>query len=263
MKKSLPLLLGLVVGLTVLEAKSPTSTTDFSGNWVLDLGRSKNLPDGLDSYRLVVSQAAQQMKVESTLEGELKAVENVDAPYPGGRGSGRGGGYPGGGYPGGGYPGGRRGGMGIPGVGVGWPGGGMGVPGMPGTGQGGSGGSGGGRPRGQGKAQAAVAAFTFYPHLAVYALDGSEASTQLGGPASDEATTKADWEKNGQGLKLSLVQNGDSHSQIKLQEQWRLSKDGLLTIERAVKSPGGSGTLHLVFFKQAAPPSTASRGQTP
>ncbi len=263
MKKLLPVSLGLVLGLTILEAKTPTSPADFSGNWVLDLGRSKNLPDGLDRYTLAVNQAAQKLKVESTLEGELKAAENVDAPYPGRRGSGRGGGYPGGGYPGGGYPGGRRGGMGIPGVGVGWPGGGTGVPGMPGGGQGGPGGGGGGRPRGQGKAQAAVAAFTYYPHSAVYALDGSEASTQLGGPASDDATTKADWEKNGQELKLSLVENGSSKGQIKLQEKWTLSKDGSLMVERAVKSPGGSGTLHLVFFKQTPQSSSASRDQAP
>ncbi|MBZ5562908.1 MAG: hypothetical protein LAP13_10845 [Acidobacteriia bacterium] len=263
MKKFLPLCLGLVLGLTLMEAKTPSTPADFSGNWVLDLSRSKNLPDGLDSYRLVVNQAAEQLKVESALQGDLKPMENSGDSYPGGRGSGRGGGYPGGGYPGGGYPGGRRGGMGIPGVGVGWPGGGMGVPGMPGSGQGGPGGGGGGRSRGRSKGQGGVAAFTYYPHSAVYRLDGSESSAQLGGPTPDDATTKAGWEKNGQELKLSVIGGGGSNGQIKLQEQWKFTKDGLLTVDRTVHSPGGSGTLHLVFFKQEQAPSSASRTPAP
>ncbi len=131
-------------------------------------------------------------------------------------------------------------GMGIPGVGIGMP----------------RGGGGGGRPRAEGPLQGNVAAYKLYPQNAVYKLDGSEASAQLGDPEQTNATSKAERAKNGEGLKLSLAGNEDSGQRggkIQINEQWKLSEDGKsLKVDRSIKSPEGSGTVHLVFLKREA-----------
>ena len=139
------------------------------------------------------------------------------------------------------------GGMGMPGgIGMGMPGGGMGMPR-----------GGGGRPRTEGpSSQGNVAAYKLYPQSAVYKLDGSESTAQLGDPEQTNATSKAEREKSGEVLKLSLVGNGDSDQRggkIQLKEQWKLSDDGKsLKVDRSIKSPEGSGTVHLVFLKREA-----------
>jgi len=129
-------------------------------------------------------------------------------------------------------------GMGIPGVGMGMP----------------RGGGGGGRPRNEGPSQGDAAAYQLYPKNAVYNLDGSESTTQLGDSDQTNATSKAAPEKNGSELKLSLVGNGDSGrggGKIRIKEQWKLSEDGkTLKVDRTVKSAEGSGTFHLVFLKK-------------
>ena len=143
--------------------------------------------------------------------------------------------------------------MGIPGrIGMGMPGGGMGMP---------RGGGGAGRPRNEGPLHGDVAAYKLYPQSAVYKLDGSEATAQLGDPAQTNATSKAEREKNGEMLKLSLVGNGDQKGgKIRINEQWKLSEDGKsLRVDRSIKSREGSGTVHLVFLKrEAASNSSAS-----
>jgi hypothetical protein len=262
MKKLLPLFcLALGFGASVVGARTPSTPTNFAGTWLLDVNKSKDLPKGLQSYRLLVTQDAEHLKVQSKLEGDLRRAESRDDNYPGRRGSGRPGGYPGGSPVG--YPGGRRGGLGLPGgIGsVGWPGGGVGGPmggGVPGTGMP----RGGGRPRGGGKSRAAIAALAFYPHSTEFRLDGGESSTQLGGPDHADATAKAEWTKKGQVLKLSVVENGDSREQVKLKDEWKLSKDGeLLTVERSVHTSRGSRTLHLVFFKDTSNPTTHEPAQ--
>lgn len=133
-------------------------------------------------------------------------------------------------------------------------GGGMGMPGGIGMGMPGGGG---GRPRNEGpSSQGYVAAYKLYPQSAVYKLDGSESTVQLGGPEQTNAISKAQQEKNGEVLKLSLVGNGDSGQgigKIQLKEQWKLSEDGkYLKVDRTIKSPEGSGTVHLVFSKSEA-----------
>jgi len=237
-------LLTLAFCSTVLQAKQPSKPTDFSGNWALNFDQTKNPPAGLQGYSMVVNQDEQQLKVNTSLQGDLQATPNT--PNSGG--------YPGGST--GGYPGGRRGGMGVPGgIGMGMPGGGMGMPR-----------GGGGRPRAEGPLQGNVAAYKLYPQSAVYKLDGSRSTVQLGDAEQTHATSKAEREKNGELLKLSLVGKGDSGQgggKIQVKEQWKLSDDGkFLKVDRSIKSPEGSGTVHLVFLKREAD-STSGPAQEP
>ena len=231
MKKILLVFLAFAFCSTMVQAKKPSKVTNFSGNWILNLDQTKNPPAGLQGYSMVVSQDEQQLKVAAKLEGNLQATPN--APNSGAGGS-SGGGYPG-----------RRGGIG--GIGMGIPGVGMGMP---------RGGGGGGRPRAQGPSRGDVAAYKLYPPSAAYKLDGSESTAQLGDPEQTNATSKAEREKNGDVLKLSLVGNEDSGQgggKIQIKEQWKLSEDGkTLKVDRTIKSPEGSGTVHLVFLKREA-----------
>ena len=189
---------------------------------------------------MVVNQDEQQLKVNTSLQGDLQATPNT--PNSGG--------YPGGST--GGYPGGRRGGMGVPGgIGMGMPGGGMGMPR-----------GGGGRPRAEGPLQGNVAAYKLYPQNAVYKLDGRESTVQLGDPEQTNATSKAEREKKGAVLKISLAGNEDSvqgGGKIQVKEQWKFSDDGKsLRIDRSIKSPDGSGTVHLVFLRREADSSSGA-----
>jgi hypothetical protein len=246
---------GLTLALysTFGQAKNPSSTVDYSGNWSLDFSRTKNPPPGLQEYNMAVKQDGHELRVETSLKGDLQDTNST-------RNSGSGGGYPGG--SGGGYPGGRRGGggMGMPGGGMGrigfpMPGGGMGMPGggmgMPGGGGGGRG----GRTHPDTRAEGNPAAYKLYPQTAVYKLDGSESTAQLGDQAQTDATTKAEWGKDA-ALKISLVGNQDPNqksSKIQLKDEWKLSDDRqTLRADRSMHSPEGSGTVHLVFHKQAA-----------
>jgi hypothetical protein len=189
---------------------------------------------------MVVNQDEQQLKVDTSLQGDLQATPNT--PNSGG--------YPGGSSGGSGRRGGMGGGMG--GIGIGIPGVGMGMPR-----------GGGGRPRTEGpSSQGSVAAYKLYPQSAVYKLDGSESTAQLGDPEQTNATSKAEREKSGEVLKLSLVGNGDSGQggrKIQVKEQWKLSEDGKsLKVDRSIKSPEGSATVHLVFLKTEADSSSGA-----
>ena len=57
-------LLCLVVALYPMlgQADAPSKPTVFSGNWVLDTSQTKNLPEGLESYIMVVNQDAKQIQ---------------------------------------------------------------------------------------------------------------------------------------------------------------------------------------------------------
>jgi hypothetical protein len=261
MKRTMLLGLTLAFCCSLLQAKSPPKPVNFSGKWILDTGRTKNLPQGLESYSMAVSQNEQQLKVQTILQGDLKPERSPNGPYPSGpEGAGSPGGYPAGSPNG--YPGGVGGGMGMPGgrerpMGEGLPGAGM--PGgqtpmgegIPGTGM-----PGGGRRTGaERRSQGSVAAFTLYPHSAVYNLNGSQSTAQFGGPAHSEGTLKADWAKNGKVLKLALTGQGNSGmggGGIEMKDQWKLSKDGQsLIIDRSVRSERGSKTVHLIFRRES------------
>ena len=75
-------------------------------------------------------------------------------------------------------------------------------------------------------------------------------------------TSKAERAKGGELLKLSLVGEGDSsqkQSKVQITEQWKLSEDGKsLKVDRTVKSPDGSGTVHLVFLKRESEATSAA-----
>jgi hypothetical protein len=141
-----------------------------------------------------------------------------------------------------GVPGGVGIGMGIP-VGLGMPGVGMGIPR-----------GGGGRSRSAGASQGNVAAYKIYPENVAYKLDGSQGTAQLCDRDQTNATSNAARAKDGEVLKLSLVGNGDSGNKgnkVQITEQWKLADDGRsLKVDRTVKSPEGSGAVHLVFLKR-------------
>jgi len=240
MKKTLVAFLAIAVWMTLVQAKEPSKPRNFSGNWVLNFGQTKNPPDSLQGYNLVVNQDEQQLKVETTLQGDLQGTPNTpnSGGYPGG--SGRRGGM-GGGL---GIPGGIGIGVGIP-VGMGVPGVGMGIPR-----------GGGGRSRSAGPSQGNVAAYKIYPENVVYKLDGSEGTAQLRDQEQTNATSKAERAKNGEVLKLSLVGRGNK---VQITEQWKLSEDRKsLKVDRTVKSPEGSGTVHLVFLKRESDTASAA-----
>ena len=124
-------------------------------------------------------------------------------------------------------------GMGIPGIGMGMPRGG-----------------GGRSQRTDRPSQGNIAAYKLYPQSVAYKLDGSESTAQLSDPDKSDATSKVAQEKKGQVLKISLLRNGDSGSKIQIKEQWKFADDGKsLKIDRSIKSPEGSATVHLVFLK--------------
>jgi hypothetical protein len=231
--------MALAVWTTFGQAKETSKPTNFSGNWVLNFGQTKNPPDGLQGYELVAKQDEQQLKVETTLEGDLERAPSTPNPV----------GYPGGS--------GRRAGMGG---GVGLPGGigiGMGIPVALGIPRGG-----GGRSRSGGSSRGNVADYELYPQSVVYKLDGGEGTAQLRDPEQTNVTSKAERAKGGELLKLSLVGKGDSsqkQSKVQITEQWRLSEDGKsLRVDRTVKSPEGSGTVHLVFLKRESDATSAA-----
>jgi hypothetical protein len=235
MKKALLAVLVLAICPAFVQAKDPPNPANFSGSWALDFGQTKNPPAGLQAYTMVVNQDQKQLKVKTSLQGDLQPTQDESNS----------GGYPGGSA--GGNPGRRGGGigrgMGIPGgIGIGMPGGGMGMPGGRG-----------GRPRGEGPSRGNIPAYKLYPQNAVYRLDGGDSTAQLGDPEQTDATSKAEWAKNGEALRLSLVGNrngGQRGGKIQITDQWKFSKDRqYLMVDRNIHSPEGSGTIHLVFFK--------------
>lgn len=239
-------------------AKTPPKPANFSGTWILDASQTKGAPAGLESYRMVVLQKPDEIKVSTALKGDVKedaAAVNPNGPLgPNEPSQPRGSGYPNGSI-GGIYGRGGMGGMG--GIGMGRPGGetpmGEGLPGggLPGS-------SRGSQPGGstrQGRSRSTAGAFIFYPKSAVFHPDGAATSAQFGGPMRADATLKADWAKNGQELKMSL--NGNQYSSsgggsLEMKDQWKLSKDGKsLMVDRSVHAGRSSTTVHLVFHREA------------
>jgi len=193
-------------------AKTPSTPADFSGRWVLDFNQTKNPPSGLEAYSLAVSQDQQQLKVETSVKGNLQPSGGGNQHPP------RGGGYPGG--------------MGMPGPM--WPRGGHRM------------------PSGQGQARRLeAAALKVYPPTAVYNLDGTTSTARLGDHERSDATAKAEWAKGGKQLKITLVGEGPEKSgQAQLKDEWKL--DGqYLKIDRNIHTPNGSTTVHLVFRKES------------
>jgi len=217
----------LTLTLTVPRAIAQDNSVppNIAGKWVLDFSRTKNPPAGLQDYTLAVKLDAQQISVETALVGNLQAAPGAVTPNGMGGNSGRAGGM---------APAVRRG-MGIPRDGSAMPGG---V---------------GGGPRGEGPLQGNLAAYQVYPQNVVYKLDGSEAASQFSDEERTPATAKMERPGHEQILKLSLTgksEAGEKNSQIKVKDLWQLSEDGkYLKLDRTIKSPEGSGTVHMIFCR--------------
>ncbi len=209
--------------------------TDFSGTWVLDKEKTRNLPSQLEGYTMVVTQSEQQLTVETKVEGDLRPPARES-----GERSPRGGGFPGG--AGGGFPGGSSGG---------------GFPGGPGGG-GFPGGPGGRFPRG-GPPSGLLALGMVIPS-ATYLLDGKETTAELEGRMPGTATLKAKWAKDRKALELSAVRQVDFQGNsvtFTSKETWKLSEDGeVLNLQRTVETPHGTDTVKLTFRKDQGEPQT-------
>jgi hypothetical protein len=48
-----------------------SKTTDFSGKWALDKSRTSDLPQSLASYTMTITQDAEQLAIETDLQGDL------------------------------------------------------------------------------------------------------------------------------------------------------------------------------------------------
>ena len=216
------LTVALTLGLYGVRA-AQSKTTDFSGAWTLDKSRTSDLPPTLESYTLTVTQDAQQLTVETDLQGEI-----VVRGGPGGPGGGRGGG---GGRSGGGFPG-----------GIGFPGG---------------GGMGGGIPKDRVMAMALQTA----PPKVAYTLDGKGTVLRMeeceggSGQPGGTLTVKARWKNGGRILELQSTRqlktpDGNERSMTS-KDRWELSEDGMtLTVKRAIDMPMGAKEAKLVFTKQ-------------
>ena len=218
-----------------------SKTIDFSGAWTLDKAKTSDLPPTLESYTMTITQDAQQLTVETDVQGEIGMRSESGL-----RGAGRGGGFPGGGRSGGG---GFHGGIGFPGGGGrsdagGFPGGGMG----------------GGIP----KDRVMAMALQMAPPKATYTLDGNETVIQMEAREGDadqpgqlggNLVAKASWKNSGKILELQYTRqlktpDGNERS-VTSKDRWELSNDGkTLTIKRVVETPRGTHEIKLLFIKQ-------------
>jgi hypothetical protein len=204
--------------------------TDFSGKWALDKSRTSDLPPSLESYAMNVTQDAEQLTIETDLQGDLGMRGRPGGiGGPGGRRRGEGG-APGGGGQGGGFPG-RRG----------------------------SGGGGFSLPK-----DAVVGmALRMAPPKAVYSLDGKDTLQQVEARESDAGRPhqsggsiafKANWKKGGRTLELQSnrkFETPEGERSMTSKDRWELSEDGnTLTVQRTIDMPMGVEEVKLVFTKQ-------------
>lgn len=187
---------------------------DFSGTWILDKAKTRNLPSQLKSYTMAVKQTEKELAVETKVEGDF-------SPSEGGPGEGFPGGPPGGDFPGG------------PGDGGPPPGGPGGFPG-------------GGPPSGF------IALGSVIPS-ATYSLDGEETEAQVTGRMRGTATLKARWTKDGKGLQLFAIRQTNfqgNTENLTTKEKWTLSNGGnMLSVQRTVETPFGTDEVKLTFQK--------------
>jgi hypothetical protein len=197
----------------------PTQT-DYSGTWVLDKSKTRNLPPKLQSYTMVVTQTEEQLTVETKVEGDLRPPRHEsDEDFPGG------GGPPGGPGGEGGFPGGpQTGGPPPEGPGGDFPGG--------------------GPPSG-------VMALGMVIPSATYLLDGKETTVELEGRMPGTATLKAKWAKDKKAIELSAVRHVEfqgNRMSFTTKETWKLSADGeVLNLQRTVETLRGTDTVKLTF----------------
>ena len=68
-------LLGVsLLGLTGTVASAQDRSTSFAGKWVLDMKRTKDLPETLEGYRLQVAQSEQELRIETEVLGDVRGA---------------------------------------------------------------------------------------------------------------------------------------------------------------------------------------------
>jgi hypothetical protein len=223
---------------------------NFSGAWILDKGKTHDLPPRLKNLTVAVTQNEQQIVISTKLEGTLPPMEvgldQTPSDIGGSAGNPTGGGTPnnsraaGGGYPGsssdgGGFPSGRAGGGASPG-----------------------GPAGDDFPR-NGPPSGTIALSTVTP-MATYPLDGKATTSQVQTPTPGTLTLKAKWSKDKKSLELSTYEETvfKGHREtFTSKERWTLSDGGqVLKVQRSVETPQGPDSIKLVFRKGTGEAST-------
>ena len=210
-----------IVGMVILSfcAVSIGAAQDnFSGVWILDKEKTRQLPPGLQSYTMVVKQDDQQLVVQTKVEGNLGAAR------------GGGGAYDDSGSPG------ERGGGG---------GGGM------------TGGSAAGGIIGGGSPDGAIAIRMFIPQV-TYSLDGKKQTTELAGLGKITSKAKWAKDKKGLELTMGreVLFQGRPVT-FTSDEKWMLSDEGeVLKVQRSADTPGAADSIKLIFRKMKGEPPT-------
>lgn len=211
------IIVGLLLGCYAF-GQTP-SKADFSGTWILDTAKTKNLPKELESYTISVKQLSDKIDIKTEVKGDIQMRRG------GGQGGNRGEG------------GGQRGGFGGGG----------------GRGEGGEGGGGfgGGAPSFNGR----IALQGYFPEI-VYMLDEQESIIDIkqGETVTGKAKMKTKWKKDGKVLEMTITREFDRNGQkmsIPTKENWELADEGkTLKIKREVSMPMGLDSINLVFNKQ-------------
>lgn len=208
------LLFGLLVTATA------QTRTNFSGTWVLDTKKTRDLPPDLKSYTLTVKQEDQQFSLESKLEGDPNPVKSdhaqtgLDAGPPA-------------------HP--TASTVGIQG-------------GSTPTNENGAGTSNSRTVMARGRALAMVI------RRMNCTLDGKESAREVGGISPGQIRRKAFWRKGDKTLEINLARDFDVQGNkvtSTVKELWELSDDGkVLKIKRTVNLLAGWDEATLVFNKQ-------------
>jgi hypothetical protein len=197
------------------------SRTNFSGTWVLDTKKTRDLPPDLKSYTLTVKQEDQHLSLESKVEGDPNPAKQESGsshdtnagppPHP------------------------TASTVGIP-------------SGNTPTNENGPGTSNSRTVMARGRALAMVI------RRMSCTLDGKESAREVGGISPGQIRRKAFWRKGDKTLEINLardfeVQGSKFTSTVK--ELWELSDDGkVLKIKRTVNLLAGWDEATLIFTKQ-------------
>ena len=98
-------------------------------------------------------------------------------------------------------------------------------------------------------------AFAMISPTATYYLDGTASTMKVDKPIPGTAMLTAAWKKGGKQLDLLKEESlRGGERTIKVQEQWKLSKDGkVLEVERTVSTPRGSAKAKMIFAREDSP----------
>ena len=200
-----------------------TAQENYSGTWVLDKRATHDLPPGLQSYTMVVTQTEQQIVVGTKVEGSLAPARGGGGVYDDGEAPRMGGGG------GGGMRGGGGGGM--------------------------RGGGGGGGMIGGGSPNGSIAIRMYIPQV-TYTLDGQKTTSQVASLGT--ITSKAKWSKDKKTLELNMVRETSFQGRtvaFTSDEKWALSEEGeLLKVQRAADTPGATDAIKLIFRRLKGEP---------